>query len=126
VTFTVARWRAEAVQESWRLRFGPGSVHKGWERRARCLNMQTELFYGPGANRTGEMTCVGCPVRLDCLHDAFAAERGLSLDQIFGVFGGLCASERVERLRAVPELRDAEPRRGRTHRDVEQRLRAVG
>jgi len=59
--------------------------------------VQTALFYDPCFADAARAVCVGCPVRLDCLHEAFNVEQRDG-DDIYGMFGGLTPAERIERL----------------------------
>lgn len=77
-----------------------------WTERAKCLGMNTEDWYPPRERGTYKMVgdrakgvCKGsdgtmpCPVRLQCLADAF------DRNEPFGIFGGLSHRERNALLR---------------------------
>ncbi|WP_407553105.1 WhiB family transcriptional regulator [Streptomyces sp. Pv4-95] len=56
---------------------------------AGCATADPELFYGTATEQAqAKATCLGCPLRADCLADAL--DRG----ERFGVWGGLTTKER--------------------------------
>lgn len=82
-----------------------------WQRRARCRNVDPELFFSPdgeqGRRRDAREAaavgvCTGCPVRAACLQWA------LDNRQEHGVWGGLTEAQRKAERR----------RRGRTRKDT--------
>lgn len=85
----------------------PGTANR-WRSAAACAGLEVSMFY---TERTGTAhaalaVCAACPVRAECLDDALAAEREVSIQEIFGVRGGMSAIGRrkllaAERTRAV-------------------------
>ena len=70
-----------------------------WRARAACLGHDPETFFPQPADREGETEaiaiCSGCPVKADCLADAMQAEKGLSVSNRWGIWGGFSAHERA-------------------------------
>lgn len=102
---SIATLRRRAQRESWLLRYAtPARIPFGWQDHAACKGV--EMF---PPTLTGVLpavaTCQTCPVRLDCLHDAFADEAGVNTNHIFGIRGGLSATARRGFLEAHPEVR---------------------
>ena len=100
--------RRQALRDSWLWRYAtpPTRLSVGWEHRAACKDMAAEMF--PATNSgviKASATCQTCPVRLECLHDAFDAEATGNTNHIFGIRGGLSATARREFLEAHPEVR---------------------
>ena len=68
-----------------------------WQLNAACRGADSEMFFAPHNERLrarrqreakAKAVCMQCPVRVRCLQHADA------LDEEFGVWGGLSASER--------------------------------
>ena len=80
-----------------------------WRTRAACLGRDPELFFPHPADRDGEdeavAVCWQCPVEADCLADAMRLEKGLSVSNRWGIWGGFPAHERVtlERMQGQSE-----------------------
>jgi len=81
----------------------PTSEFWEWQLRAACRNLDSALFFHPererGAARSererrAKTICRVCPVIAQCLRHA------LRSDEPYGVWGGLSAAERRERLGA--------------------------
>jgi WhiB family redox-sensing transcriptional regulator len=81
----------------------PMSEFWEWQLRAACRNLDSALFFHPererGAARSererrAKTICRVCPVIAQCLRHA------LRSDEPYGVWGGLSAAERRERLGA--------------------------
>lgn len=68
-----------------------------WENDAACQEYPPELFFDDGMIEEAKAACAGCLVRAECLAYALAIEE--NQQDIFGVWGGMAASER-ERMRA--------------------------
>lgn len=73
------------------MRYGPD-----WWEQAACAGQSLDLFY-PGTNgqkkeKKAKQFCARCPVKLECLNDALAAE--YPIGPRFGIFGGLTHQER--------------------------------
>lgn len=82
----------------------PGTANR-WRAHAACAGLEVSMFF---TERTGtaHAVCAACPVREQCLADALDAERQVSIQEIFGVRGGMSAVGRrrllaAERTRAV-------------------------
>lgn len=92
------RARALAVSWSlrpWRLRYRPGVPRIGWRQRRACADLPVAVFFEQTNQATAVKVCEGCPVRADCLHDAWTVE-STTVDEleIAGVRGGLLECER--------------------------------
>lgn len=76
----------------------------GWRDRARCAEVDPELFFPEkgGSVAAPKRVCRTCEVREDCLQDAL--ERG----EQFGVWGGLSERERRVLARETAAARSAE------------------
>ena len=70
-----------------------------WRTRAACLDHDPELFFPHPSDRDGEdeaiAVCWQCPVEADCQADAMDAEKGLSVSNRWGIWGGYGPVERV-------------------------------
>lgn len=71
-----------------------------WRSRAACRSVDTEVMYPlpgdkPGISRAVAV-CLSCPVRVECLRHAVAAQEG------HGVWGGLTARQRWQILARHP------------------------
>lgn len=72
-------------------------VRPSWEREARCRGEDASLFFGPNRfepkrerlarESAAKEICRTCPVLAEC------REHAVSLDESFGVWGGLSESE---------------------------------
>lgn len=69
-----------------------------WQQKAACSTAHALLFFGPddeaqaeqeARERQAKAICAGCPVRGECLDDAFGNGAG------HGVWGGLTEAERA-------------------------------
>ncbi len=71
----------------------------GWRAWAECAGLDTEIFYPepltPDTKADAKAVCARCPVRLDCLAEAIAA------NEPFGIRGGLTPRERRSLLRRL-------------------------
>jgi len=63
-----------------------------WMGRGRCGETDPEVFFADGPAEPAKAICAGCPVRRKCL--AYALSEGIG----WGVWGGLTADEREDRL----------------------------
>lgn len=105
----MAAARSDALDQSWNLRYGPGEPAPDWTRRAACLGADTGLFYDDRHTAQAAAICDGCPVRLDCLQDAWNQDADAALHLIFGVRGGLTADQRRAAQRAARASSDKTP-----------------
>lgn len=88
-----------------------------WRSAAACAGLEVSMFY---TERTGTAhaalaVCAACPVRAECLDDALAAEREVSIQEIFGVRGGMSAiGRRARRAQGLDRIHpgDGDPRHG--------------
>lgn len=85
----------------------PGTANR-WRAAAACAGLDLSMFYTErtGTARAALAVCAACPVRAECLADALDAERQVSIQEIFGVRGGMSAIGRrkllgAERTRAI-------------------------
>jgi WhiB family transcriptional regulator, redox-sensing transcriptional regulator len=80
-----------------------------WREYAACRDEDTELFFKPGEAGKALMYCRRCPVICQCRELADNSESDLL--QIYGVFGGETATERMIRrgARPLPRVPDAPP-----------------
>jgi transcription factor WhiB len=90
------RQRAAALVESWQLRLEVAKERPGWQRHAACLG-STELMYPERADEEAVAiaVCVSCPVRMSCLGAARADELPSHGAGVYGVRGGLIATQRT-------------------------------
>lgn len=71
-----------------------------WTTRAACRDTDPdELFVQGAAQNRVKNTCLGCPVRMECLSDA------LDNKTEFGVWGGMTERERRALLRRRPNVK---------------------
>lgn len=92
----MAQLREHAQHVSWMLRAKIATPRAGWEQRANCDGWTEPAPFDNGGRfhwRRAGMICHTCPVRLDCLADAWRYEQGIP-ERIFGVRGGLPATAR--------------------------------
>lgn len=73
-----------------------------WREQAACWQMDLSIFFPdtPKQERQAKAICHGCPVRLECLHDAL---RPASFSE-YGVRGGFSAGDRrrmIQRRRRI-------------------------
>nr|WP_166755071.1 WhiB family transcriptional regulator [Modestobacter marinus] len=63
---------------------------QSWQERALCAETDPEAFFPEkgGSTREAKRICTGCEVRVDCL------EYALTMDERFGIWGGLSERER--------------------------------
>ena len=70
-----------------------------WEAACSSLpgDVADQVFFSTDARdrRYAKRVCAGCPVREACLRMALDAERGASIYERHGVFGGTVPSERL-------------------------------
>lgn len=107
------RLRAEAVEQSWWLRFPlAGAAIDGWRDAAVCRGF-VDLFYSrePDDMAAACEACRHCPVRRECLQEGFAVERTMPLFDVewSGVLGGFTPAERLAWWREHRDLRDIRP-----------------
>ena len=72
---------------------------------AACKGCGPDLWFPADSNAwstPGRDACERCPVRLDCLHDAYWMEVGVNKHLIFGIRGGLSSNARIEAMQMVP------------------------
>lgn len=97
------------VRESWLHRYtAGGEPREGWREQAECRGAGPTMWYpsdGEVHQTPAFDICHTCPVRLDCLQDAFESERFQSATFIFGIRGGLSARARSRWLASHPEVR---------------------
>ena len=61
-----------------------------WHRQAACIGVSGDVFFEEGVRRLvieAKSYCYKCPVRVDCLEHAIAAEE-------IGIWGGMTTTER--------------------------------
>lgn len=72
-----------------------------WVEGAACDGMDAEIFfpsrYSQTAVQTALMTCMDCPVMVDCRAFFDKAEKGGSLTRVYGVVGGETPVMRIAR-----------------------------
>ena len=63
---------------------------QSWQERALCAETDPEAFFPEkgGSTREAKRICTGCEVRAECL------EYALTMDERFGIWGGLSERER--------------------------------
>ena len=70
-----------------------------WRTRAACLGRDPEMFFPHPSDHDGEdaavAVCWQCPVEADCLAEAMRLEKGLSVSNRWGIWGGYGPVERV-------------------------------
>ncbi|GAA4744236.1 hypothetical protein GCM10023328_27550 [Modestobacter marinus] len=68
----------------------PGTEDQSWQERALCAETDPEAFFPEkgGSTREAKKICTGCEVRAECL------EYALTMDERFGIWGGLSERER--------------------------------
>lgn len=89
--------REDAYHHSMMLRAEIVTPRPAWETRANCANWTDPQPFDDGDRhnwRRAAAVCRTCPVRLDCLADAWAHERGVK-EHTFGVRGGIPAHGRI-------------------------------
>jgi hypothetical protein len=96
--------RATALAKSWALRpwvlrYRAGRPRPGWEARAACAGLPSDVFFDRPEQAIA--ICETCPVRQDCLFDAFNIESRGQMQFIVGVRGGLGESARQARIRKL-------------------------
>lgn len=79
-----------------------------WRLRGNCVSADYELFFAnsEAAKRKARSLCMGCSVRQQCLASAMEAEEAAdprespvtNLKRRYGIFGGLTAFERWEKV----------------------------
>ena len=69
---------------------GPDGEDQGWQEHALCAETDPEAFFPEkgGSTREAKKICTGCDVRAECL------EYALTMDERFGIWGGLSERER--------------------------------
>jgi WhiB family transcriptional regulator, redox-sensing transcriptional regulator len=69
---------------------GMGDEDQSWQERALCAETDPEAFFPEkgGSTREAKKICTGCEVRAECL------EYALTMDERFGIWGGLSERER--------------------------------
>lgn len=75
-----------------------------WRDHAACAEMEEEIFYLPENESRAKAICAGCPVRIECLDDAFYYKdidptTVIPGDETPGIRGGLNWSEQLTVLR---------------------------
>jgi WhiB family redox-sensing transcriptional regulator len=69
-----------------------------WQRRAACRDLDSSMFFHPDGERgsrrqhredRAKAICAGCPVRAACL------EHSLTVDEPYGIWGGVAENERL-------------------------------
>lgn len=89
---------------------------ESWTTRAACGALVAQdpdaMFVQGAAQRDARVVCFACPVRMECLVEAF--EQGIS----FGVWGGLTERERRAMLRGA----GGEDQDWREHLEVDEAL----
>lgn len=74
---------------------------QSWTTRGACVTMDPDCFFVQGSEQHAiKATCLGCPVKTECLADALDNR----ID--FGVWGGMTERERRRLLRRHPEVDD--------------------
>ena len=79
----------------------PRPLDEPWYTQAACIGQYTELWFperkayvaGHPSGDAAKKICDKCPVRVECLADALAEERGAL--KRYGIRGGLSAKERM-------------------------------
>ncbi|KGH48273.1 transcription factor WhiB [Modestobacter caceresii] len=69
---------------------GMDTEDQSWQERALCAETDPEAFFPEkgGSTREAKKICTGCEVRAECL------EYALTMDERFGIWGGLSERER--------------------------------
>ncbi|MCZ2806506.1 WhiB family transcriptional regulator [Modestobacter sp. VKM Ac-2983] len=69
---------------------GVDAEEQSWQERALCAETDPEAFFPEkgGSTREAKKICTGCEVRAECL------EYALTMDERFGIWGGLSERER--------------------------------
>ena len=69
-----------------------------WRVHSACLDAPVELFFSdePDDIAAAKAVCAVCPVRDECLADAYEAADHMALDEVEGVWGGLTKEERAQ------------------------------
>ncbi|WP_442929177.1 WhiB family transcriptional regulator [Modestobacter sp. VKM Ac-2985] len=69
---------------------GVDAEDQSWQERALCAETDPEAFFPEkgGSTREAKKICTGCEVRAECL------EYALTMDERFGIWGGLSERER--------------------------------
>ena len=69
---------------------GTDAEDQSWQERALCAETHPEAFFPEkgGSTREAKRICTGCEVRAECL------EYALTMDERFGIWGGLSERER--------------------------------
>lgn len=80
-----------------------------WAAHALCRFDDPKLYFTDSGTGAALATCRTCPVRVQCLDMAMAAEGDRSAGSRFGIFGGLTPEERAARAAATPEVVPAAP-----------------
>lgn len=97
------------IRTSWLHRYTAGGTpREDWRDRADCRGAGPDLWFPPaseGGTSPAVAVCLSCPVRLDCLQDAFAYERTETAALITGIRGGISATQRRLWLRSRPDVR---------------------
>ena len=72
-----------------------------WYRQAACIGVSGDVFFEEGVRRLvieAKSYCYKCPVRVDCLEHAIAAEE-------IGIWGGMTTTERRREARRRVRVR---------------------
>ncbi|MFF3884097.1 WhiB family transcriptional regulator [Streptomyces sp. NPDC001914] len=72
---------------------GTRTSPRDWRSRAQCLK-DPDLFFARETQVVARKVCIGCPVRVECLDDILATERGEPDNRRHGVVAGLTGRER--------------------------------